>query len=773
MSERTREDQEPPDGQRSGPLDPPIDLSATLMPKPRKKANNLHPSNFNGQIFVPHDNSSFRHKRNYANSLYYGTDLGSLKRVQDRIDTLIDEGELPSSYNLHNPIQLMPDRTFDTTNRSSVLQAQQNNFDPEGFRQGKPLKLSIFYLDPFVTCSWCNMLTFVDVMAIRRSLALPEDLAEDLDVPLENLPPCRRCGKANHLEVGSHDFTDLIANRDRVAREKAERELSAVLVLQRAYRGYLRRMYAHAERAARIALEKLQAKAATRINACARYRLANRRAVAEYHLAVVKNSHPVLLDHALKQPRRPDRRYNIAQKTFWFERDVEKELVFVDYTLLGERLGWQPTRRQMEVNFIELSRRITARKDDLLSLIQRAWRGFMARRIVVYFKVEVVRLQQFLLSKAFKIQRLYRGHAVRIKIPAMLRARDDERVMRQYANFAEKRRLRRLRTDAVVKTKSAYIKERGEERTARYTGRIDAPALHNDRKMKAFAASCYSDNRLPNEMDNLLGIELREIAENKKQIKDDHDRKVFLTGRINEHGPRGFGNRGFIDESVEEKVIAGIVVGPERISSRSKGMKLLMNGEIKEIMERVVERALHDHRGHRLPERFQAFNKEKEEFRGAGLLANIRREGGQEGSTFALYKSGGGDATASSSSTSPSKSRAALLQLPNAPGIIGVQPGERERAGSPGPKNGKASPKRGDKNWHTGTKKMARKRNYRRFKDYQFPKGINDDAMAFLNDDLDDLLAYADEKAKKEAASQASATNSANATPKATSKVLR
>ena len=110
--------------------------------------------------------------------------------------------------------------------------------------------------------------------------------------------------------------------------------------------------------------------------------------------------------------------------------------------------------------------------------------------------------------------------------------------------------------------------------------------------------------------------------------------------------------------------MAGIVVGPERMSSRSKGMKIMMKDEIKEIMERVVERALHDHRGHKLPERFRAFNKEKEEFRGAGLLANTRHTAGEKGSKFALHKSGGAALT-SSGANSPSKSRTALL-LPKA-----------------------------------------------------------------------------------------------------------
>lgn len=735
-----------------GEAGPGAEVEGKAIPevKARKKGPDLHPSTFQGQVFDPTANVDYKSQRSYANTLYFGTDLDALGRVQNRIDTLIEEGELPSSYNVHNPVQLLPDRTFDTTNRSVVLQAQTNNFDPEGFKKGRPLQLSIFYMDPFVTCSWCNMVTFVDVMSIRRSLALPDDVAEDLMIPLEMMPPCRQCGKADHLHVGSHDFSELIANRDRLAREKAERQLGATLVIQRCYRAYLKRMYAHAERQARIALEKLQAKAATRINACARYRLANRRAIAEYHLRVVKTSHDVLLKHALKRPKRPDRRYNIATKTFWFEREVEITLAFEDYLLLGERLGWAPSRKEMEVNFIELSKRITARKDDLLSLIQRAWRGFMARRIVVYYKIERVRLQQFLLSKAFKIQRLFRGHRVRLLIPGMLKERDDEMVMKQYADFAEKRRLKKLRGDAIIKTKAAYVKERAEERTARFTGRIDVPSLHDDRKMKAFAASCYSDNRLPSEQDKLLAMELADIAKYKKKIKDDIVRRDYLTERIDEHGPRGYGKRGFIDESVEEKVIAGIAVGPERISSRSKGMKVLVHDEIKTIMDGVVDRALHDFKGHKLPERFRAFNKEKDEARSIGIL-NALADRETKMQNFAIHGGGGGGGRlggARSSVVSPQARMSAS-----------------SRGSSPDSKGGAQSGSSG-KGWHSGEKRVKHKKKARLYKDYKYPAGINDDPLEFLNENLDDLLAYADERAQKEAAAKVAESNAAIGTPK-------
>jgi hypothetical protein len=317
----------------------------------------------------------------------------------------------------------------------------------------------------------------------------------------------------------------------------------------------------------------------------------------------------------------------------------------------------------------------------------------------------------------------------------MLKERDDEMVMKQYAEFAEKRRLKKLRSDAITMTKSAYIKERGEERTARYTGRIDVATQHDDRKMKAFAASCYSDNRLPNEIDKLMTLELREIAKHKKQINDDLKRKDFLIERVKEHGPRGFGRRGFIDESAEEKVIAGIVVGPERISSRSKGMKVLVNDEIATIMDGVVERALHDFRGHKLKERFAAFNKEKDESRSAGILSTLAARETKMERAFGVHGRGRGG-----------------VAEPPSP----LSKGLNMSRTSPSPERGKDSPSK----WHTGEKKGQNKKKPRRFKDYKYPVGINDNPMDFLNENLDDMLAYADEKAKKEAAAKLDEENS-------------
>lgn len=561
-----------------------------------------HASNYVGKIFTGTD--SLRSARR-GNPMNDGADMAALQRVQDRIDMLRNEGQLPSGYDVHNPVQLLPDRVFDTSNRATVLQAQLNRFDPDGFKRGQPLRKTLFYLDPFVTCSWCNFVSFIDVMTVRRTLAMPEE-SREMGLPMESLPPCRRCGKADHFEVGSHDFSEMIANRERLAREKLLREMAAAAVILRSYRAYLRRMYANAAAKAAKALAALQSKAATKINNSARRRLAYRRITAERDLRETRTCNPVLMAWALK----PYKRNNL--RTFWFARDVESKLAYRDYLELGARMGWEKTRRQLEDNFAELSRRIVERKFELLALIQRVWRGVMARRIVKLYRKELIRLGQFVLSRVLIIQRAYRGHFVRLRIiPVMRHEKVREERMESYLKEAEQVRAERIRDDMKIKTRSAYIKDRAEERTARFTGRIDVPSEHDNRKMKAWKQSIYQDQRLTKNVTALLQRQLAEIRDTKMDIEAQLERKDFLTGRIAEHGPEGFGKRGLLPE-MELNIVNGFLVGPEMISSRSKGMKTLMQPEVKQIMQGVIDRAVHDFRGNNLLSRFREYNKARE-----------------------------------------------------------------------------------------------------------------------------------------------------------------
>jgi len=768
-----------------------------------------HASNFKGKVFAASDSYLFRKQSNFANPLFMGTDLAALSRIQERIHQLQLDGELPSSYDVHNPVQLLPERAFDTSNRSTVVGAQRNAFDPDGFRSGRPLKKTIFYLDPFVTCAWCNMVTFVDVMAIRRSLAMGDEVRKSLDLALETLPPCRKCGKAEFLEVGSHDFSELIANRDKVAKEKARRELAAALKIQKAFREYLRRAYARAAAAARLALAKLQAKAATRINACVRYRLAQRRIVAERHLLCIKTAHPVLLVYALKQPKKADRRFNYKAKTYWFEREVELNMAFRDYIGLAERLGWLPTRAQMEANFIELSKRIVARQDDLLSLVQRAWRGFMARRIVMYYRTEVIRLRQFLLSKAFKIQRIWRAHRVRLNVvPQLKRRLVKEKQEKEYFEFRDKKRLKKERADAIILTKAAYVKERAEERTARYTGRIDVATDHDDRKMKAFAASIYSDSKLQDQMDNLLSAELMAIASKKEEIEEAHARKEFILARIAETGPAGLGRRSEMPDPSTQKIVNGFALGGPLLPPRSRSMKALLHHEVVEIMDGVIECATHNFVIPNLHNRLKAFNAERavgkrvgSPIKGkhgpkvteAGLGGLLyEKKGGSGGSALTKQQQqaqmrkqqheeeedddlGGtgsafdGDEDSVEDMCTPPPSRGSnATKSPLGRGLSPMGAGQAQArvdsAGSPGA--GGSAEKQRFKNSGMGSstggyvKQGDGEKKHRLFKDYKFPSGINVDPMSFLNEDMDLILAHADAKAKIQQAQDIEEENS-------------
>ncbi len=94
-------------------------------------------------------------------------------------------------------------------------------------------------------------------------------------------------------------------------------------------------------------------------------------------------------------------------------------MVFKNYMELVEKTGYQPPRQIVEVNIKEISVRILRRKGELIILVQRRWRGFMARRIVKFYRTEISRMFQYKVSRAMKIQRVFRGHFARLLIPKL------------------------------------------------------------------------------------------------------------------------------------------------------------------------------------------------------------------------------------------------------------------------------------------------------------------------------------------------------------------
>ena len=511
--------------------------------------------------------------------------------MQRGIDKLKEDYIIPSEmqYDIQHAVQLLPSRVVDFTDRSAVLTAKKYNFDPEGFRRGRPLAKALFYMDPYITCAWCNNLSFVDVQAVRRKMNLPAELGAS--VSAESLPPCRKCNKADHFVIGSHDFSAAIADRERLSREKAAREAASSDVIKRSYRNYLRRAYGTAANKARLVRKYLENKAGTIINACFRGRLARRIAITKKHLRFIRQAHPLLIAYSLKPLKG-------RTKLFWYSKQQEVDMLFLNYVDLCARLGFMPPRQAVERNIAELAKRIKARQEELLSLIQRHWRGTMARRIVKYFRTEVVRIRQYFISRILIIQRAYRGHCMRLFIPKMVALQRREKIMQRY----QQRAAQQIKTAAVKRVKeklqAAYQHERGEERTSRYTQRIDLASDHDDRKMRAFAASCYAGDELPQAIDELMRLEGEELREKKAAIQREKDRRAFIQRRYDEHGPSGFGKRGVPPTEEESKaaavVINGFRVGEALTSSRTKGMQQLFCEEKTALMHNLIDRVTKD-----------------------------------------------------------------------------------------------------------------------------------------------------------------------------------
>jgi hypothetical protein len=320
--------------------------------------------------------------------------------------------------------------------------------------------------------------------------------------------------------------------------------------------------------------------------------------------------------------------------------------------------------------------------------------------------------------------------------------------------------------------------------------------------MKAFAASCYSDNRLQNQMDSLLETDLHNVHEFKAKVQADHDRKEFILSRIKETGPTGYGKRSEMPDPSLQKVMHGIKIGPELMPPRSASMKKLLYHEVTDIMEGVIERATHDFVIPNLNNRLKEFNSERNVSKRKGgpvhpnkiLETNL---GGLLGAAATSPVGGGVKKTSNRSRISPKRRQDIDDDLggtgsafhtddmklvdtdgesddDNEMGSISHRSphgsGTGKRLGSPssrgkltsqGSFGGSSNTLSCSDNAHgkhkfngkgMNRKDIKQKQQHRFFKDYKFPTGINENPMDFLNEDMELILAYADAKAKEKQA---------------------
>jgi hypothetical protein len=112
---------------------------------------------------------------------------------------------LPSSFTRDSEMHLVSQKLIDTTDRH-LVKAFCEQFRPGATE--KDMLRPLFYLSPFVTCSKCNSILFVDAANARCFGApVPEDVRAARGGQ-ETLAVCPGCDATEHLGVGAHDYME-------------------------------------------------------------------------------------------------------------------------------------------------------------------------------------------------------------------------------------------------------------------------------------------------------------------------------------------------------------------------------------------------------------------------------------------------------------------------------------------------------------------------------------------------------------------------------------
>ncbi|CAM9570941.1 unnamed protein product [Phaeothamnion confervicola] len=243
------------------------------------------------------------------------------KRLQRSKHTSSDNARgrkvLPDSWAPENALQLVPPKESDTTDTSLRRRAVGARFDPDEAESGRALRKPLFYTSPYLTCSKCNGVAFVDALRLRSSLRL-QGVLDPEALPDEPLPSCPDCGETRWLSIGVDDARKSMAVGRAEAAQRRRRERTAAKLLQRAYRSYLRRA---SVRTAIITERLLLYRCAAVIQAAARGRLGRRAAATERWLAVIAQASRLLLRWALApQPTRPT--------LFWYATAAEAQQLY-------------------------------------------------------------------------------------------------------------------------------------------------------------------------------------------------------------------------------------------------------------------------------------------------------------------------------------------------------------------------------------------------------------------------------------------------------------
>lgn len=280
---------------------------------------------------------------------------------------------------------------------------------------------------PYLTCSRCNSVTFVNLLRVRSR---DHEKDEARLSEYEQLPICTGCGSTKYLRAGVVSFQEKIEEERNAIKEFERRRVPATALIQRIARGFLGRLEYRRRKIERERYLRKINRSATRIQTRVRGVQARRRTVIERCLRLVKTMHPSVLTFGLLA--RADK-----PPVFWYENPAERSIFFWNYREFVRRSGGKPTLIKVETNVLEITRRMLLREYVLVSRIQARWRGITTRLVFRELKRQKGWLRGIQQSPAIKIQRLFRGHTSRKRCRAL-------KVTNQYPSQLEAYRQERL-----------------------------------------------------------------------------------------------------------------------------------------------------------------------------------------------------------------------------------------------------------------------------------------------------------------------------------------
>ena len=128
------------------------------------------PSYFPNMQFTP-NSTNVLGTSSVADPMVKGMSKEALNAIRERMADLKKKRMVPDSVTIHNSVQVISERVWDTSDRTSVNVAKECGFDKDGFEKGDPLRKAIYYTNPYMTCRWCNLITYIDVSTIRWMIA--------------------------------------------------------------------------------------------------------------------------------------------------------------------------------------------------------------------------------------------------------------------------------------------------------------------------------------------------------------------------------------------------------------------------------------------------------------------------------------------------------------------------------------------------------------------------------------------------------------------------